>query len=367
MKIIQIIYSLTSGGAERFVVDLSNELANLGHNVTVCILLREDNPQLIFNKKFLSSNVKFHAMNFNRGFSVYKSNLLQRYIKKENPDIVHCHLNVIPYIFKMCLFNKHIQFFHTLHSVAENASGLKWQFYINKFFYKHNLIKPICISKLCQKSYENFYSLKNASVIDNGRANPKISDRFLDVKREVESLKKAETPVFIHVARYDAQKNQKLLIDVFNELYKEGIQFILLVIGYGYNSTNGIKLQKSACESIHFLGEKDNVCDYMLCSDAFCLTSKYEGLPISLLEALACGLTPICTAAGGIPDVIQDNITGYLCIDDDVEAYKSSIKRFISHPLNKKTLKQYYKDKYSMEFCAKKYEAEYNKRRDVQW
>ncbi len=359
MNIIQITYSLSSGGAERFVVDLSNELANIGHNVTVCILLREDNPQFIFNKKFLRPNVKFHAMNFNRGFSIRKSNLLQRYINQENPDIVHCHLNVIPYIFRTCFFNKHILFFQTLHSIAEHTYGSKWQLYINKFFYRHNLIRPICISKLCQKSYEDLYSLKNAPVIDNGRATPIMSDKFLDVKRDVESLKNTETPVFIHVARYNTQKNQKLLIDAFNELYKEGIQFTLLIIGNGYNCTDGAKLQENACKNIHFLGEKDNVCDYMLCSDAFCLTSKYEGLPITLLEALACGLTPICTAVGGIPDVIQDNITGYLCADDDVEAYKSSIKRFISHPLNKETLKQYYKGKYSMEVCAKKYEAEY--------
>ena len=361
MKIIHIIYSLSSGGAERFVVDLSNELANMGHNVTVCILLRDDNPQLIFNKKFLSSKVKFHAMNFNRGFSIHKSNLLQKFIKKENPNIVHCHLNVIPYLFKICLFNRHILFFQTLHNIAEHTYGSKWQSYINKFFYKHNLIKPICISKLCLKSYENFYNLKNAPIIDNGRAKPKISDRFLDVKRDLENLKKAGTPVFIHVARYNAQKNQKLLIEAFNELYKEGFLFTLIIIGKGYNCSDGIRLQENACKSIHFLGEKDNVCDYMLCSDAFCLTSKYEGLPITLLEALACGLTPICTAVGGIPDVIQDNITGYLCAGDDVEAYKSSIKRFNSHPLNKETLKQYYKAKYSMEVCAKKYEQEYLK------
>lgn len=361
MKIIQIIYSLSSGGAERFVVDLSNELANMGHDVTVCMLLKDDNAGLTFNKKFINDNVKFHAMNFDKGFSIHKSDLLQAYIKKENPDIVHCHLNVIPYIFRLCLFDRHIKFFHTLHSIAEHASGSGWQYHINKFYYKHNLIRPICISELCLKSYINLFKLNNAPVIDNGRAFPRASDKFNAVKTEVDCLRHEQSPVFIHVARYNFQKNQELLVDSFNALYENGLNYTLLIIGNGYNSDDGIKLQKRACKNIHFLGEKDNVCDYLLCSDAFCLSSRYEGLPISLLEALACGLTPICTAVGGVPDVIEDGVTGYLSSGQDVVSYIDAIKRFIERPLDKNMLIDYFKKNYSMEVCAKKYEAEYLK------
>ena len=149
MKIIQIIYSLSSGGAERFVVDLSNELANMGHDVTVCMLLEDNNTRLTFNKKFINNNVKFHAMNFDKGFSIHKSDLLQAYIKKENPDIVHCHLNVIPYVFRLCLFYRHIKFFHTLHSIAEYTFDSKLQYYFklgdrNNNFVRYQIILTIC-------------------------------------------------------------------------------------------------------------------------------------------------------------------------------------------------------------------------------
>lgn len=365
MHIIQLIYSLSSGGAERFVVDLSNELANMGHDVTLCMLLKDDNAGLTFNKKFINANVKFHAMNFDRGFSIHKSDLLQNYIKKENPDIVHCHLNVIPYVFRLCLFNRRIKFFHTLHNIAEHASGSRWQYHINKFYYKHNLIRPICISKLCLESYINLFKLNNAPVIDNGRAVPDISDKFNTVKAEVDYLKHGQSPVFIHVARYNFQKNQELLIDSFNVLYENGLNYTLLIIGNGYNSDDGIKLQKRACKNIHFLGEKDNVCDYLLCSDAFCLSSRYEGLPISLLEALACGLTPISTSVGGIPDVIEDGVTGYLSSGLDAASYIDAVKRFIDKPLAKGMLINYFKNNYSMEVCARKYEVEYLKCFDV--
>lgn len=360
MKIIQMIYSLCSGGAEKFVVDLSNQLVQMGHDVTLCMLLDESNEKLVFNKQFLDGAVHFHSMKFGRGISVYKVSQVENYIKREAPDVVHCHLNVIPYIFRLALCRRHIKFFHTLHSVAENASGTKMQRLINRFFYKHNIIKPVCISKLCQQSYQQFYKLFNAPYIDNGRAMIGASLHFESVKEEVSLYKKtSDSMVFIHVARFDAQKNQGLLIKAFNRLSQEGYDFILLVIGTGYDSTEGEKLKQQACEKIFFLGEKNNVNDYLLCSDAFCLTSKYEGLPISLLEALSCGVTPICTAVGGIPDVITDGVNGYLSKEGTIEAYCGAIRRFWNKPIVRSKLIDYFKANYSMEVCARKYEKLY--------
>ena len=91
MKIIQIIYSLSSGGAEKFVVDLSNQLAKMGHDVTLCMLRDDKIDTLTFNKQFLSSSVKFHSMKFDRGFSLGKCRQLEKYIMNENPLSFKCN------------------------------------------------------------------------------------------------------------------------------------------------------------------------------------------------------------------------------------------------------------------------------------
>ena len=52
MKIVQMIYSLSSGGAEKFVVDLSNELSSIGHEIILLILLDDVQKSLIFNRQF---------------------------------------------------------------------------------------------------------------------------------------------------------------------------------------------------------------------------------------------------------------------------------------------------------------------------
>lgn len=357
MKIIQMIYSLSSGGAEKFVVDLSNELAVRGHEVTLCMLLADDNSELVFNKQFLSNKVNYHNMGFARGFSLKKVNAVQQFVKRLHPDVVHCHLNVTPYIFRLALTNRKIKFVHTLHSVAQNAVGAGYQRFINKMFYKYGVIQAVCISRLCMESYNTFYHLNNAPYIDNGRALMPPTKKIEAVKKEVTSYQATmHTPIFIHVARFDKLKNQHLLIDSFNALNKEGVDFTLLIIGNGFNSDMGKQLQIKACNKIHFLGEKDNVNDYLLCSDAFCLTSIFEGLPISLLEALSCGVTPICTPVGGIPDVIKDGENGYLSQDLTIDNYVKVLKYFIAQPIEKQTLKNFYAAHYSMHACAEKYE-----------
>lgn len=362
MKIIQMIYSLCSGGAEKFVVDLSNQLAESGHEVILCMLRSDEDGKSIFNRQFLTGKVRFHSMKFDRGINLTKIRLIEHFLLVEKPDVVHCHLNVIPYIFRFALFHKKLLFIHTLHSVANNTGGVGVQYYINRFFYKMNIIRPVCISKLCQDSYIEYYKLSNAPFIDNGRALIPVSPSFAKVKTEIEGYKYSlHTFVFIHVARYNSQKNQQLLIDSFNKLNAEGRDYILLVIGSGFDCKEGINLQQSACDKIHFLGEKNNVNDYLQCADAFCLTSTFEGLPISLLEAISCGVTPICTPVGGIPDVIIDGKYGYLSSDLSVDAFSKAVQRYIDKPIDRNCLRDYFHRNYSMEICAERYLEFYNK------
>lgn len=355
MKIIQLIYSLCSGGAERFVVSLSNQLVKMGHDVTICMLLSDENEGYMFNRQFANSSVKCRSMGFQSGFSLKKVRDVENYILSERPDVVHCHLNVIPYVFRLALKNHDIKFVHTLHSVAENAAGKKWQKPLNRFFYKRGYICPVTISEKCRLSYIRYYGLTSPVSIDNGCEVPCRTIRFDEVVSEVESYKNnQDTPVFIHVARYHEQKNQKLLIEAFNELDRKGKDFSLLVIGDGFSQGPGAELKSQACDKIHFLGLKNNVADYLYCSDAFCLTSIYEGLPISLLEAMACGVVPICTRTGGIPDVVADGKNGYLS-DVSLNAYMSALERYLNEAGGLEDLVKYFESRFSMSSCAAKY------------
>ena len=109
----------------------------------------------------------------------------------------------------------------------------------------------------------------------------------------------------------------------------------------------------------HILGERNNPLEYLKEADAFALSSLFEGMPISLLEALAVGAIPVCTPVGGIPNAVTDGDNGFLSADNTESAYYQAMKRFLetdSETLNlmsQKAVKSF--APYSMVECAGKY------------
>jgi glycosyltransferase involved in cell wall biosynthesis len=194
------------------------------------------------------------------------------------------------------------------------------------------------------------------TVIYNGRSfSGKTKDYELIIS-EIAAIKPSfNTLVFCHLARYGEQKNQKMLISVFNRLRAEGFDVILLIIGEGFE--DACDLKALAFDHIHFLGIRSNIYDFLYASDAFCLSSIYEGMPISLIEAFACGCVPICTPVGGIINTIENRVTGFLSRTVSEEDYFEAIKEFIrdKNIINKDTLVKYYKEKFSIEECTRNY------------
>ena len=230
--------------------------------------------------------------------------------------------------------------------------------------YAKKIIKPVAISSSCADSFKSFYGIASVAEVDNGRSPIVPSEQYHHAASHIRSmLRNTKKPVFIHVARFHPQKNQDLLISAFNKLHDEGIDFLLLIVGAGYDEVGEAwSLRNKACDSIRFLGEKRNVGDYLLLADAFCLSSDYEGLPISLLEALSAGCVPICTAVGGIPDVITDGITGYLSRGCDLESYCAAIRRYLISPnsIDKTSLQSFFNHCHSIEKCGTSYLSLYD-------
>lgn len=115
----------------------------------------------------------------------------------------------------------------------------------------------MCISRLCQESCESYYKLHNAQYINNGRSSVAASPLYEKVKEEVSSYKTTfGTKVFIHVARFHSQKNQQLLVDSFNHLAAENIDFTLLIIGNGYDCEAGKELQNQLVIRLSFWAKR---------------------------------------------------------------------------------------------------------------
>ena len=137
---------------------------------------------------------------------------------------------------------------------------------------------------------------------------------------------------------------------------------MLLAIGAGFENSPYMHLNKT--EHVKILGTKQNVGDYLACADFFVLSSTWEGLPLSLLEAMSMGCVPISTPAGGVVDVIKDGENGLLCPTfESVDFYNTIAKVFDKDfAINKKQIIKDYEENYTMEVCVNKY---YNVYKDL--
>lgn len=358
MKILQVTFNLSSGGGERFVVDLSNELSR-SEDVILVQIQSNDDPHNAHYLSELNSRVKYINLGFKEGASWGVMKAIYRTIKAERPDVVNAHCTLLPLAMAAVLLKKPL-YFHTLHSLAERCLGTAYLKPLYKYLYK-NKVKAINISDICNESYERLYNLHNAIVINNGRSPVIPSNLLEDVKREVEGLKLHEDDnVFIHVGRFHPVKNHKLLLETFKRLIEEGEHVVLLVVGNGFEGHE--EYNNDFCNGIYFIGEKKNVGDYLICSDCFVMSSLKEGLPISLLEAMSVGLIPVSTPAGGVCDVIVNYENGYLSKSHDMADFYEAVKDSIGNVANitKERIINDYNEKYSMKACSEHYRELYH-------
>jgi glycosyltransferase involved in cell wall biosynthesis len=354
MKILHFIYSLVPGGAERFVIDLTNELAE--NNDTFLYTLRDDKIGVQgFYVPAISTKVVYRNLKISEGFKPWLAWTFYRILKREKPDVVHCHLNLVNYFFLSSLIlHKKVRFIYTVHNSAGTEVLSAIEKALMKFFFKYRFFIPVAISDETKESYKSFYKLNEVDVIYNGRKFEDKSICYNEVLDEISRLKPTkDTLTFCHVARYDEpQKNQKMLVSVFNRLKEEGYDVILLIIGEGFEKAT--ELRAIAYKHIHFLGIKSNVNDYLFSSDAFCLSSNFEGMPISLIEAFGCGCTPVCTPVGGSVNTIINGVTGFLSKSVSEDDYLEVVKQFIKDrkSINKNDLRRYYQENFSIEKCA---------------
>jgi glycosyltransferase involved in cell wall biosynthesis len=362
MKILQIIYSLGPGGAERFVLDLSNELAHQGHEVTLCVLRDDLQGNFGFYKQDISEEVNYVNLKIPIGFKLSNIVTFAKLIRKLKPQVVHCHLNLVNYIFPLTIIFTKVIFIYTIHSIPRSEVRSLIEYWIRRFFYSSLRMKAVTISEETSRYFVDYYKTPPSKEIYNGRAMPKPTPEYHNVTNDVNKYRDNGNTVFLHIGTCNTAKNQKTLINVFNKLVQDKYKIVMMIIGSGFDSEEGRNLKNLACDKIVFFGEKHNVSDYLLNADAFCLSSIREGMPISLIEAFACGCVPICTPVGGLINTIENGVTGYLSDSVSENDYYLSVRTYLENKdhIKKTDLIQYYLSNFSIEECAKKYLSLYN-------
>ena len=357
MKILHILADMYTGGAQKFCIDTCNELAKDENNEVILCSIEKLTPEQDIMHKKIDSRVKFISLD-KEGKSPLIIYDIAKMIFSVKPDITHTHTRAQLYAsLGLVMYGK--PNIHTVHSMA-NKELSQGRLKIHNYLYDFFNFTPVSISDKVLESVQSLYGDKYNIKIDNGVKVLSLTDKYNETKKFINSLKKDKnTKIFVSVGRCYDVKNQKLLVESFEALLKEGVDAHLLILGsldvvpeYAKSCLEKIKSKGN----IHLLGEKSNVADFLSLSDALCFTSKYEGFPMAIIEAMSLGIPTISTPVGGIVDIISDGHTGYLSKDMSVQAYKDVLKRAILEPsIDKEFLKNHFIDNYTIEQSTQQY------------
>lgn len=377
MKILEVVFNLRPGGAERFAVDLSNELSK-ANEVTI-MALKDDSVEPerdLFYASELTDRVTYKNVGIGKGYSVHKVVKIYIAIKREKADIVHLHGDKMPHYCILAIFLLHqkMKFYQTIHSDIHN--GYDSQFY--RFLVKMVGSLPpdhspkgergrmgfIALSETNYRDMTDVYPKIKGACIPNGRAPIVPTDRFDETREEMASYKSAaDSRIYLHVARCNPVKNQTLLVEAFGKLTEKGYHADLIIIGPGFENKLGESIRAKAGTHVHFIGTRKNVGDYMLHADAFCLSSDFEGLPITILEASLAGLPIVSTPVCGAVDIIENKVNGVLSEGHTVGQYLDALEYSYQHlcELRQNSLKMKDDSAYTIENCARKYMDFFNR------
>jgi glycosyltransferase involved in cell wall biosynthesis len=316
-KILYIVEAM-GGGVFTYIVNLSNQLVK-NYDMYIAYGIRKQTP-LDYVSYFNNEVHLIKVNNFEREIDLVKDIKAYIEIKKiaENiePDIIHFHSSKAGVIGRIALRKSKAKLFYTPHGYSflmDNCSQLRRTIY--KMIERLCAISN-CTTICCSKGEyeESLLVTQNTTYVNNGINTLKINEILANVKKNDNEFR-----VFT-IGRICAQKNPKLFNDVAKKM--PNVKFIWI----GDGELRG----ELHCSNIEITGwiNEIKVIEKAVNADVFLLPSLWEGLPISLLEAMYMRKTCIVSDVVGNRDVIKNGINGYICHNiDEYVSVINEIKR----------------------------------------
>ncbi|WCM14577.1 glycosyltransferase [Priestia filamentosa] len=310
MKILHVINSLSSGGAEKLIED-SLPLMNRIEGIEVEVLLLT-NHKNVFDKGLRNNNIKISVLPKNRIRSLRNIYDIRQQIIKGRYDIVHAHLFPSNYwvsLACMLFINNRPKLVVTEHNTHNRRRNKKYFKYIDKFIYS-SFDKIISIS---EKTQENLIlwinpseeNQKRFTVVDNGVNLQRFFDAKPYNKSEINLQFDENVKLVCMTGRFTQQKDQNTLIKAIKNLPQN---VHLLLIGEGELKKQNEELAKNLGVSnrVHFMGFRNDV-DRILCScEIVALSSHWEGFGLAAVEGMAVGKPLIASNVSGLKEVVNN-------------------------------------------------------------
>lgn len=312
IRILHIVGTMDLGGAETFIMNLYR---NIDRTKIQFDFLCHNRIEAKYTDEILSLGGKMYMVEgiSHVGFFKYQKNLYEFFKSHPEYKVVHSHQNDLNgLILKQAKLAGVSHRYSHLHTVFASKSLIKiLRYKIFRLFFKNNVTDAFACSIPSGKSFYRGNFLKNFKFISNG-----INSHDFLYKSEIRTDARNaflafDGPVIGHVGRFDAVKNHTFILDVFNEFLKFQPSATLVLIGEGelFDEIKNKALKLGIDKNIRFLGARHDVAFLMNGMDVFLFPSILEGLPVTLVEAQASGLSIVASDSISDDSVLTDLIT----------------------------------------------------------
>ena len=308
INVLHIRSSIGMYGAEQVILNIANTAykSSLDNHV---FIIEGPNPEACGLRKHLQdAGRKVDFLTSERRIDYNVVNKVK--ILSEKASVVHTHDYKSLILASMALIFSSVKIVHHVHGSLGNTKSEKVYAFIERIFMR-NAVKIITVSESQRKTLVKKIGLKNKVVqINNGTDVNLPKPNYLKVDGVF---------TVIMVARFTPEKNHVKAIDVINRLTASGnaVELVLLGNGPECKMIQDYVGDKNLSSKVKFLGFTREVESWIKKSNLMLFTSTTEGLPISMLEAMACGLPILSTPVGEIPKILSKSRGGWVANDTD--------------------------------------------------
>lgn len=322
--ILFVTVGYTLGGSERMIQRIAPQLMERGYNVRV-LAFKGWGP---ISENLGKMGIECVSLS---GWGRFDIRVLWRYflyLLRFPPDII------IAFLYRAYIPTRIFGWILGIPNISSIEGVMQWISPVQRFL--DRVTAPLTfVVRVCSKAVAEFVTEKlyipekDIVIILNGIDVREYQIKFNRNKKLIELELDPEEKIVGTVSRlYEPTKGIKFLLEAARNLQKK-IDFHLLLVGGGKDEERLKEMAGEMGVKATFLGERVDVAELLSVMDVFVLSSLYEGLPVSLLEAMASGLPVVVTNVGGMPEVVIDGETGFIVEPGQVEQLSESIKELL--------------------------------------